>query len=68
MARPPKLRGAGVSTGRAAASALRIANGVGAALAKHRELGYMSSAPLFTGALVLAALAFNQTHPLGAFE
>jgi cardiolipin synthase len=36
---------------------LRIANSVGAALANRRELGDISSAPLLTGTLVLAAVA-----------
>jgi len=56
-ARPPRERRAGGSSGRAAAGALRIANSVGAALANRRELGDISSAPLLTGTLVLAAVA-----------
>jgi cardiolipin synthase len=56
-ARPPRIRRAGGSTGRAAAGALRIANSVGAALAHHRVLADASSGPLLAGALAAAALS-----------
>jgi cardiolipin synthase len=56
-ARPPRVHRAGGSSSRAAASALRIANSVGAALTSHRVLVDLSRGPLLTGALVLAALA-----------
>ncbi len=56
-ARPPRVRHAGGSSGRAAAGALRIANSVGAALTNRRVLGDTSSGPLFIGTLALAALA-----------
>jgi cardiolipin synthase len=56
-ARPPRVRHAGGSSGRAAAGALRIANSVGAALANRRVLGDTSSGPLLIGTLVLAVLA-----------
>jgi cardiolipin synthase len=56
-ARPPRIRRAGGSTGRAAAGALRIANTVGAALANRRVLVDASSGPLFIGAAVVAALS-----------
>jgi cardiolipin synthase A/B len=49
-------RGSG-SSSRAAASALRVANSVGAALANHRVLGDMSNGPLITATLLLVALA-----------
>ena len=55
--RPPRVRHAGGSSGRAAAGALRIANSVGAALANRRVLGDTSSEPLVIGTVVLAALA-----------
>ena len=55
--RPPRMRHAGGSSGRAAAGAMRIANSVGAALTDRRVLGDTSSGPLLTGALVLSALA-----------
>jgi cardiolipin synthase len=57
ITRPPRVHGAGGSTGRAAAGALRIANSVGAALTSHRVLVDLSGGPLLAGALVLAALA-----------
>jgi len=47
----------GGSSGRAAASALRIANSVGAAIANRRVLGAAESAPLLIGAIALLALA-----------
>jgi len=47
----------GGSSGRAAASALRIANSVGAAIANRRVLGRAESAPLLIGAVALLALA-----------
>jgi cardiolipin synthase len=56
-ARPPRVRHAGGSSGRAAAGALRIANSVGAALTNRRVLGDTSSSPLMIGAGVLLALA-----------
>ncbi|MHB1058002.1 MAG: phospholipase D-like domain-containing protein [Rhodanobacter sp.] len=56
-ARPPRVRHAGGSSGRAAAGALRIANSVGAALANRRVLDDTSSGPLLIGTLVLAVLA-----------
>jgi cardiolipin synthase len=55
--RPPRVRHAGGSSGRAAAGALRIANSVGAALNNSRVLGDATSGPLVTGTVVLAALA-----------
>jgi cardiolipin synthase len=55
--RPPRVRHAGGSSGRAAAGALRIANSVGAALANRRVLGDTSSGPLVIGTIALAALA-----------
>jgi cardiolipin synthase len=56
-ARPTSIGRGGGRSGRAAASALRVANSVGAALANHRVLGEMPSAPLLTATLLLAALA-----------
>lgn len=56
-ARPPRIRRAGGSTGRAAAGALRIANSVGAALANHRVLADASGGPLLAGASAAAALS-----------
>ncbi|MGA7538841.1 MAG: phospholipase D-like domain-containing protein [Steroidobacteraceae bacterium] len=55
--RPPRVRGAGGSSSRAAASALRIANSVGATLVNHRVLGELSGGPLLLGALTLTAVA-----------
>jgi len=55
--RPTRVRRGGGSSGRAAASALRIANSVGAALSNRRVLGDTSSGPLFIGTLGLTALA-----------
>ena len=55
--RPPRVRHAGGSSGRAAAGALRIANSVGAALANRRVLGDTSGGPLVIGTIALAALA-----------
>ena len=55
-ARPPRVRHAGGSSGRAAAGALRIANSVGAALTHRRVLGYTSPRPLFIATLVLLVL------------
>jgi cardiolipin synthase A/B len=49
-------RGGG-SSSRAAASALRMANSVGAAIANHRVLGEMPTATVLTGTLLLAVLA-----------
>ncbi|RDI97463.1 cardiolipin synthase B [Dyella solisilvae] len=57
MARPPRQRRPGGSSGRTAAGALRIANTVGAALTDRRVLGDTSVSPLLTTALVLALLA-----------
>jgi cardiolipin synthase len=55
--RPPRVRHAGGSSGRAAAGALRIANSVGAALSNRRVLGDTTSGPLVIGTVALAALA-----------
>ncbi|MEP6897168.1 MAG: phospholipase D-like domain-containing protein [Rhodanobacter sp.] len=55
--RPPRARGGSGSSSRAAASALRIANSVGAAFSSHRVLGDTSSMPLLIGTLVLTVLA-----------
>jgi cardiolipin synthase len=54
-ARPP--RGAGGTPGRAAASALRIANSVGAALTNHRVLADTALAPLLLAMFALTAVA-----------
>jgi len=56
-AHPPRLRRPGGSSGRAAAGALRIANSVGAALARRQLHDDTSSGPLLIGTLVLAAVA-----------
>ncbi|HEX4025434.1 MAG TPA: phospholipase D-like domain-containing protein [Steroidobacteraceae bacterium] len=56
-ARPPPVHRAGGSSSRAAVGALRIANSVGAALTNRRVLGDVSSAPLLTATLTLAAVA-----------
>jgi cardiolipin synthase len=55
--RPNRSRGGKGSSSRAAASALRIANSMGAALSAHRVLGDTSSGPPLVGALVLLVLA-----------
>jgi cardiolipin synthase len=55
--RPNRSRGGSGSSSRAAASALRIANSMGAALSSHRVLGDTSSGPPLVGALVLLVLA-----------
>lgn len=55
--RPARARGAGGSSSRAAAGALRIANSVGAALSNRRVLGDTASMPLFIGTAVLLVLA-----------
>jgi cardiolipin synthase len=55
--RPTSVGRGGGRSGRAAASALRVANSVGAALVNHRVLSEMSSGPLLTATLLLAALA-----------
>lgn len=55
--RPPQVRRGSGSSGRAAASALRLANSVGAALSQHRVLGDSSTTPLLAGTAVLAVLA-----------
>ncbi|MDQ6647486.1 MAG: phospholipase D-like domain-containing protein [Pseudomonadota bacterium] len=55
--RPVRPRGGSGSSSRAAASALRVANSVGAALSPHRVLGDTSSVPLLVGALSLLLLA-----------
>ncbi|MEW5836080.1 MAG: phospholipase D-like domain-containing protein [Pseudomonadota bacterium] len=56
--RPPHVpRGARGSSGRAAASALRLANTVGAVLTDRRVLGDTDTGPLLTGTAVLAVLA-----------
>ncbi|MBB3228284.1 cardiolipin synthase [Luteibacter sp. Sphag1AF] len=54
--RPPRPRGAGGSSSRAAASALRLANTVGAAITGHRVLGDTETGPLLAGAVALAVL------------
>ncbi|WP_158886454.1 phospholipase D-like domain-containing protein [Rhodanobacter sp. L36] len=56
-ARPRRARGGSGSSSRAAASALRIANSVSAALSNHRVLENTSSVPLLVGTVVLALLA-----------
>jgi cardiolipin synthase len=56
-AHPPRKRGASGSSSRAAASALRIANTVSAALTDRRVLGDTETGPLFGGAALLAVLA-----------
>lgn len=56
-ARPPRSRGGSGSSSRAAASALRIANSVSAALSSRRVLGDTSSMPLLAGTVGLALLA-----------
>jgi cardiolipin synthase len=56
-ARPPRAPLSGGSSSRAAASALRMANSVGAVLANRRVLGDESGGPLLTSALVCAAVA-----------
>ena len=56
-ARPPRIAGAGGSSSRAAAGALRLANTVGAALSPHRVLGDMGTGPLLAGMLVCGAVA-----------
>jgi cardiolipin synthase len=55
--RPPRQRRMGGSSGRTAASALRIANTFGAALTDRRVLGDTATGPLVIGTLVLAAFA-----------
>jgi cardiolipin synthase len=55
--RPTGIGRGGGRSGRAAASALRVANSVGAALANHRVLSEVPSTPLLTATLLLAALA-----------
>jgi cardiolipin synthase A/B len=55
--RPPRVRGAGGSSSRAAAGALRIANSVSATIVNHRVLGELSNGPLLLGALMLTAVA-----------
>jgi cardiolipin synthase len=55
--RPARSHGGSGSSGRAAASALRIANSVSAAFSNHRVLGDTSSMPLLIGTVVLAMLA-----------
>ena len=56
-ARPAGIGRGGGRPGRAAASALRVANSVGAALVNHRVLGEMPAGPLLTATLLLGALA-----------
>jgi cardiolipin synthase len=56
-ARPTGIGRGGGRPGRAAASALRVANSVGAALVNHRVLGEMPAGPLLTATLLLGALA-----------
>jgi cardiolipin synthase len=55
--RPPHLRRAGGSSGRAAAGALRIANTMGAALTDRRVLGDTETGALLGVTLLLAVLA-----------
>jgi cardiolipin synthase A/B len=57
QARPHRARGGSGSSSRAAASALRIANSVGAALSSRRVLENDSGIPLLVGTLGLALLA-----------
>jgi cardiolipin synthase len=52
----PRQRRNGGSSGRAAASALRLANTVGAALSARRVLGNAEAAPLAGGAVLLLTL------------
>ncbi|HET6431039.1 phospholipase D-like domain-containing protein [Dyella sp.] len=57
---PPRgrrARGGNGSSGRAAASALRLANSVGAVLTDRRVLGDTDATPLLAGIVVLAVLA-----------
>ncbi|MCE5232959.1 MAG: phospholipase D-like domain-containing protein [Mizugakiibacter sp.] len=54
---PPRAHRASGSSGRAAASAMRFANTVGAALTDHRELGAAEAGPLLGAAALLCALA-----------
>jgi cardiolipin synthase A/B len=54
---PPRVRGGGGSSSRAAVGALRIANSVGAAMSGRRVLEDTSSGPLLIGMAVLATLA-----------
>jgi len=56
-ARPTGVGRGGGRSGRAAASALRVANSVGAALVNHRVLTEMSTGPLLTAMLLLGVLA-----------
>ncbi len=56
-ARPPRVPKAGGTPSRAAASALRIANSVGAVLTNRRVLGDTAVGPLLAGMLALAAIA-----------
>ncbi|BBD80431.1 phospholipase D-like domain-containing protein [Aerosticca soli] len=56
-ARPHRPHGAGGSSSRAAAGALRIANTVGAALTDYRELGDTETAPLLAAMCVLLLIA-----------
>ncbi|WP_157511053.1 phospholipase D-like domain-containing protein [Frateuria sp. Soil773] len=56
-ARPPRPRGASGSSSRAAASALRIANTVGAAITDRRVLGDTETGPLLGGTALLVVLA-----------
>jgi cardiolipin synthase len=69
-----RKRGAGGSTGRAAAGALRIGNAIGAALAARRVHGPAEKRLMLTGAAALFALAVTAflwpkvlAWPLGAF-
>ena len=55
--RPPRTAGAGGSTGRAAAGALRIANSVSAALGNRRVLGEVAGVPWLTAAVGFAVVA-----------
>lgn len=56
-ARPHRPHGHTGSSSRAAASALRLANSVGAAISSHRVLGDSSLVPMAVGSTVLLALA-----------
>jgi cardiolipin synthase len=55
--RPPRVARPGGSSGRAAASALRMANSVGAVLSNRRVLGDGSVGPLLSAALLCAAVS-----------
>ena len=56
-ARPPRIANAGGGSSRAAASALRLANSVGAVLSNRRVLADSAPGPLLAGVLALTAAA-----------